>query len=112
VSTARCSARSRWPETKLELRAGETLVAFTDGVTDTVGSSGERWGATRLNAALAQTHGQTAATIREHLVAELEDFEVGAQVDDTAVVIMRLAGSPSDDHEDLRCAGVGAAQSG
>jgi sigma-B regulation protein RsbU (phosphoserine phosphatase) len=105
-------ARTRWPETKLELRVGETLVAFTDGVTDTVGSSGERWGATRLNAALAQTHGQAAASVRERLVAELEGFEVGAQADDTAVVIMRLAGAPREDREDLRYAGVGAAQSG
>lgn len=105
-------ARTRWPETKLELRRGETLVAFTDGVTDTVGTGGERWGATRLSATLAQTHGQPAASIRERLVAELEHFEVGAQVDDTAVVIMRLADATRDDREDARYAGVGAGQSG
>jgi PAS domain S-box-containing protein len=105
-------ARTRWPETKLELRPGETLVAFTDGVTDTVGTGGERWGAARLNAALAQAHGQTAASIRERLVAELDGFEIGAQADDTAVVIMRLAGVPRDDREVARYAGVGAAQSG
>jgi PAS domain S-box-containing protein len=105
-------ARTRWPETKLELRMGETLVAFTDGVTDAVGAGGERWGATRLSEALAQTHGQSAATIREQLVAELEGFEVGAQVDDTAVVIMRLVGATRDDHGVARYAGVGAAQNG
>ena len=34
-------------------RAGETLVAFTDGVTDTVGEDGERWGTERLARTLA-----------------------------------------------------------
>jgi PAS domain S-box-containing protein len=105
-------ARTRWPESKLELRPGETLVAFTDGVTDTVGADGERWGSTRLGTALAQAHGQTASSIRGRLVAELEGFEVGAQADDTAVVIMRLAGAPGDDRGIARYERVGAAQSG
>jgi serine phosphatase RsbU (regulator of sigma subunit) len=105
-------ARTRWPETKVELRAGETLVAFTDGVTDTVGADGERWGAERLGEALGQAHGQPAALIRERLVAELDGFEVGAQADDTAVVIMRLVGGQADDREASRLSSVGAGQSG
>ena len=105
-------ARTRWPETKIELRSGETLVAFTDGVTDTVGAGGERWGAERLGEALGRTHGQAAALIRERLVAELDGFEVGAQADDTAVVIMRLAGEHGNDRQASRYSSVGAGQSG
>ena len=56
----------------------------------------------RLSDALAQTHGESAASVRERLVAELEGFEVGAQVDDTAVVIMRLEGATRDDRRALR----------
>jgi hypothetical protein len=33
--------------------------------------------------------------IRDRLVAALEDFQVGAQADDTAIVIMRFTGPPA-----------------
>jgi PAS domain S-box-containing protein len=105
-------ARTRWPEAKLELRAGETLVAFTDGVTDTVGAGGERWGSQRLGESLGQAHGQTAPVVREHLVAALDGFEVGTQADDTAVVIMRFTGEGGDDEQSPRLSGVTVGESG
>ena len=89
-------ARTRWPEARVELRPGETLVAFTDGVTDTVGAGGERWGAERLRATLAGLPDRSPAQIRAGLLAALEEFQVGAQADDTAVVIMRFNGWPAD----------------
>jgi serine phosphatase RsbU (regulator of sigma subunit) len=88
-------ARTRWPETRVELRPGETLVAFTDGVTDTVGDGGERWGAERLRAALADARELNPSEIGTRLVAALDEFQVGAQADDTAVVIMRYSGESS-----------------
>jgi PAS domain S-box-containing protein len=105
-------AHTRWPETELELRPGETLIAFTDGVTDTLGSAGERWGDGRLRETLAATQGQTSATIREHLVAALEGFEVGAQADDTAVVIMRQTGKGGGEQRLAELSGVSIRQSG
>ena len=43
---------------------------------------------------------------------ELDRFEVGAQADDTAVVIMRLAGEHGDDRQASRYSSVGVGQSG
>jgi PAS domain S-box-containing protein len=80
------------PETPFRMRPGETLIAITDGVTDTVGAHGERFGIERLQNVLADMHGQSPTTIRQHLLAALEDFQVGTQADDTAIVVMRFTG--------------------
>ncbi len=81
---------AQWPEDSLELSAGETLVAITDGVTDTVGRDEERFGIGRLQELLSDLRKESPMAIRERLVAELENFQVGAQVDDTAMVVMRM----------------------
>ncbi|MCW3067919.1 MAG: domain S-box protein [Solirubrobacterales bacterium] len=84
-----------WPETEFVMRPGDTLVAITDGVTDTVGLDDERFGVSRLEEILQATQNESPTVIRERLVAALEDFQVGAQADDTAIVIMRFTGAPA-----------------
>jgi PAS domain S-box-containing protein len=85
-----------WPETEFVMRPGDTLVAITDGVTDTVGSGEERFGIRRLQEILAEVQNEPPMVIRERLVAALEAFQVGAQADDTAIVIMRFTGAPAE----------------
>jgi serine phosphatase RsbU (regulator of sigma subunit) len=85
-----------WPEAEYLMRPGETLVAITDGVTDTVGKDDERFGMGRLQEILAEAQNESPMVIRERLVAALEDFQVGAQADDTAIVIMRFTGAPTE----------------
>jgi serine phosphatase RsbU (regulator of sigma subunit) len=82
-----------WPEASFDMQPGETLVAFTDGVTDTVGRNDERFGLGRLKEILAHVQNESPMAIRERLVAALEDFQVGEQADDTAIVIMRFTGA-------------------
>ncbi|MCW3057364.1 MAG: serine/threonine-protein phosphatase, partial [Solirubrobacterales bacterium] len=84
-----------WPETRFSMGPGETLVAITDGVTDTVGRNDERFGMVRLQEILGEAQNDSPMAIRERLVAALEDFQVGAQADDTAIVIMRFTGTPA-----------------
>ncbi len=80
-------------ETPFVMQPGETLVAFTDGVTDTVGRDGERFGVERLRQILADTREERSPeTIRRRISAALEDFQVGPQADDTAIVVMRFTG--------------------
>ncbi len=85
-------AKGRHPETEFTMQPAETLVAFTDGVTDTVGPSGERFGIDRLKETLAAATGQKPVEIRERVMAALEAFQVGPQADDTALVVMRYTG--------------------
>jgi serine phosphatase RsbU (regulator of sigma subunit) len=91
--------QTRWPEAQVALQPGQTLVAFTDGVTDAIGQDGERWGTERLVAALAAAGDTAPSALRSHLVRALDEFQVGAQADDTAVVIMRYIGqAPAGSH--------------
>jgi serine phosphatase RsbU (regulator of sigma subunit) len=85
-----------WPETEFVMRPGDTLVAITDGVTDTVGSGDERFGVGRLQSVLEEVRDESPAAIRERLVAALDEFQVGARADDTAIVIMRFNGAPAE----------------
>lgn len=80
------------PETSFQMQPGETLVAITDGVTDTVGANGERFGAKRLVSVLNTVWNHPPAAIRQRLSDTLEDFQVGPQADDTAIVILRFVG--------------------
>jgi len=84
----------RCPQVSVRLRAGETLVAYTDGVTDAIGRDGERFGAARLHEILQKTRLQEPEEVRSALVDALDRFQIGRQADDTAVVIMRYAGTP------------------
>jgi PAS domain S-box-containing protein len=87
--------RAKWPEESFEMRPGETLVAITDGVTDTLGSHEERFGNGRLHELLMDVRLQSPAAIRERVIAALEQFQVGAQADDTALVVMRHSSQPA-----------------
>jgi PAS domain S-box-containing protein len=91
-------------ETSFAMRPGETLVAITDGVTDAIGQGGERFGQERLLAVLAEVREAPPRTVLERLAQALEQFQVGAQADDTAAVVLRLlepAAQPRrvEDHE-------------
>jgi PAS domain S-box-containing protein len=84
-------ARGSWPEESYTLAPGESVVAITDGITDTVGAGEERFGSERLRELLNEVRGSSPAAIRERVIAALERFQVGAQADDTALLAMRRA---------------------
>jgi PAS domain S-box-containing protein len=83
-----------WPEASFTVGPGETLVAITDGVTDTVGADGRRFGSARLRRLLADVADLRPGAIRQRLLDALDAFQVGPQADDTAVVVMRFTGEP------------------
>jgi PAS domain S-box-containing protein len=85
-----------WPEDQFQMHPGDTLVAITDGVTDTVGANDERFGVSRLQEVLSEVQDEAPIVIRERLVSALEGFQVGARADDTAIVIMRFNGAPAE----------------
>jgi PAS domain S-box-containing protein len=78
-----------WHDQRMPMRPGETVVLYTDGVTDTRGR-GQRFGDARLRELLSRGGALSPTELLASLDAALASFQVGAQADDTAVIAMRL----------------------
>jgi PAS domain S-box-containing protein len=81
---------ARWEQRAIELHAGDTLLFYTDGVTDTP-SRGERFGEQRLLDALSEAPAEPRAMIAA-VQRALREFQVGDVVDDRAMLALRLVG--------------------
>ncbi len=79
-----------------ELQPGDSLVIYSDGVTETWNAAGDEWGEEGLSRALAAAGGLDAASLQERLLEEVESFEEGAKATDdrTLVVLRRGATAP------------------
>jgi anti-anti-sigma factor len=83
------SASPRWPERSVSVGQDETVLLYTDGVTDTRGAS-ERFGLRRLSTLLVESAHCAPAELLAELELALERFQVGPQSDDTAALALRL----------------------
>jgi PAS domain S-box-containing protein len=80
-----------WMETAVDIAPGDTLLFYTDGVTETPGE-GSRFGEVRLVEAMARAGDGPEALLRE-IERSLREFQSGAAVDDRAMLAMRFAGA-------------------
>jgi PAS domain S-box-containing protein len=78
-----------WPSHVVELEPGESIVLYSDGVTDTVGRDGERFGERRLEELLAEGSRDGAAELVNRLDRGLLEFQGADQRDDVAVLVLR-----------------------
>ena len=72
---------------EIRLGDGETLIAFTDGVTDAHGGDG-RFGEERLHELLRERAGAAPDVLLAALDADLDAFRAGPQADDTAAIAL------------------------
>jgi PAS domain S-box-containing protein len=82
-----------WEETAVDIVPGDTLLFYTDGVTETPGE-GTRFGERRLLEAMARAGDEPAELLRE-IEQALREFQAGAALDDRAMLAMRFAGGPA-----------------
>ncbi|MEA2226990.1 MAG: phosphoserine phosphatase RsbU/P, partial [Solirubrobacteraceae bacterium] len=82
-----------WQSTELHLVTGDSLVLYTDGVTDTR-SGTARFGVERLAAVLATTTGAEPDEVASRVDEALTDFEEGPQRDDIAMLVLRVSADP------------------
>ena len=82
-------SEAAWQDVTVELQAGSTLVAYTDGITDAVDVERTRFGIGRLRATLHDVAGRPAAEVVECLTGALADFQTSAHADDTAAIVLR-----------------------
>lgn len=93
-------AHVSWRDFTLQLQAGSTLVAYTDGFTDARNEAGVRFGLPRLRDTLADLGARpTAAGVSPAaeaiagLSSELDEFQAGAHTDDTAAIALHRCAS-------------------
>ena len=76
------------PETTISLTHGDTLILYTDGVTDEQDDD-EEFGLDRLHALVGSCVGLSPAEIAERIERAVEDFSQGPPRDDIAVLVVR-----------------------
>jgi serine phosphatase RsbU (regulator of sigma subunit) len=79
-----------WPETAWAIEPGDTLLFYTDGVTDTPGIE-DRFGETRLRTLVADSAGDPEAMLAG-IDSVLREYQVGTHVDDTAMLALQFVG--------------------
>jgi serine phosphatase RsbU (regulator of sigma subunit) len=77
-------------EETTDLRPGDTVLLYTDGVTDTPGTQ-ERFGPERLAEILSAAPQEPAAVLDE-IEAALREFRSGTVIDDRAMLVLRYTG--------------------
>jgi serine phosphatase RsbU (regulator of sigma subunit) len=90
---------SVWEDRSIGIKPDETVLIYTDGVTDTRGER-ERFGAHRLRRLLAEHAGESPGELLSVLEAALDAFQVEGHSDDTGAVALRPVTVP-----DLRAVG-------
>ena len=91
--------QDEWTETVAELAPGETLLFYTDGVTETPGERG-RFGDARLRDAMARAR-ETPEELLTEIDGALREFQSGVTLDDRAMLALRFVGARRRGHR--RC---------
>jgi phosphoserine phosphatase RsbU/P len=79
-----------WEERVVQLRAGDCVLAYTDGVTETSGPAGEEWGIDGLLQA-AKSHEIRSANGLVHTILDaMDDFSRGIQTDDATLAVLSV----------------------
>ena len=79
-----------YAEGMAELRAGDTLLIFSDGVTETWSPKGDEFGDDRLGKVAVRGRGLDAAGLQTEILRELESFEAGAKAtDDRTLIVLK-----------------------
>jgi hypothetical protein len=79
---------SSWENREVAVAENETLLMYTDGVTDTRGER-DRFGGRRLRRLLKENAGASPAELLDQLEAALNSFQVEGHSDDTGAVALR-----------------------
>ena len=78
-----------YEDAHVDLRPGDLLVAFTDGVTEAVNAEGDDFGEERLKALLQESIGETAEDVSAKLSERMRQWGAGAeQHDDLTFVVV------------------------
>lgn len=81
----------RYEQAALQLHSGDTLLFYTDGITEVFNAEGVMFGAERLDQAFCQSKPRSIETLMEDIVERVQGFSrVRAPADDQTLLIARV----------------------
>lgn len=81
---------STYEEGFTQLRSGDLVVAYTDGIVEAMNAAGEEWGTEGLLDAVTDVENQSPNEAVEAIFASLDKFSCGHQADDATVAVLRV----------------------
>lgn len=79
-----------YEEHEIDLRSGDFLVFFTDGVTEARNSLDEEFGEERLQELIVNAQASTAAELRERVMTAVTEFGEGNFDDDVTLMVLKI----------------------
>jgi sigma-B regulation protein RsbU (phosphoserine phosphatase) len=73
-----------------QLLPGDTLVLYSDGMTEAFNDSGEEFGQQRLIDALQRHRGESSRDLIASLLADVRQFNPGEQQDDITLIVAKI----------------------
>jgi|GEM_PF-165516 len=77
-------------QSEIQLRSGDAVVLFTDGITEIRNYEGEEFGEGRLIQLLKNNAGQKASDLQRKIMAEISEFSDGEFLDDATLVVVSV----------------------
>ena len=93
---------ARYPPRTLRLRPGQTLLLYTDGITEATDTDQQLFGTERMLACLGRSPSGSASDLAAGLLAEVDRFAEGAgQADDITVLALNWHHALADGNADM-----------
>ena len=81
---------SGYEEGFVQLKSGDLVVAYTDGVIEAENPAGDDWGTKGLRKAAIQFAAESAEEIVSGIFESMDEFSHGQQTDDATVLVLRV----------------------
>jgi serine phosphatase RsbU (regulator of sigma subunit) len=82
----------------IELKEGDCLLLYTDGLIDTVNFDGELWGKERLVQTAKKLTACTANQMIKNILAQRRRFSgLASQTDDTSIIVIKVDANANKD---------------
>lgn len=79
-----------WQEQVVQLYSDDLVIAYTDGVTEVSGPSGEEWGVRGLLEVASARRLRSADDLVSSILNSMDDYAGGIQTDDATVAVLRV----------------------
>ena len=80
----------------LQMKPGDTMVLYSDGVTEAHNVAGEEFGEARMIEVMQRCNDESAPVVLEQLIDAVKTFARGAeQYDDVTALVVRYLGPPA-----------------